>query len=218
MTTGGDNILAAVRHSLAHRLSENTHVLVGLSGGMDSVVLLHTLARLQVEMPFKLSAIHVHHGLSPNADSWATFCETLCETLNVDCKIVRLQLQDPTGKGVERIARDARYDAFQKADGDLLCVAHHQNDAAETLLLNLFRGAGVRGLAGMPAERALGNKYLLRPFIDIPRSDLDAWARSFHLTWIEDESNENLRFRRNFIRRKVLPVVVEMFPGAMTVL
>lgn len=218
MTTGQDQILSAVRTALyTHRIA-GRRVCVGLSGGLDSVVLLHALAQLQVEAPFGLSALHVHHGLSPNANDWAAFCRKLCETLEIPCEVVRLKLPDAAGKGVERVAREARYEAFAAAPGDILCLAHHQNDRAETFLLNLFRGAGATGLGGVPDARELGHKRLVRPFIDTPRAALAAWATEHRLHWIEDESNQNLVFRRNYVRYRILPAILEMYPGVIGVL
>lgn len=218
MTTGQDQILTAVRDGLGYDLGAESTICVGLSGGLDSVVLLHALAHLRAEIPFKLSALHVHHGLSPNADAWATFCQTLCAELNVVCQVVHLQLPGAAGKGIERVAREARYNAFAAAPGETLCLAHHQNDRAETLLLNLFRGAGPVGLAGVPESRLLGQKRLLRPLLELPRSALQAWATIRGLRWIEDESNNDLAFRRNYVRHRVLPVISQVFPGAVGVL
>ena len=218
MTTGQDQILTAVRDALGQELGAAPTICVGLSGGLDSVVLLHALAHLRAEIPFKLSALHVHHGLSPNADAWATFCQTLCAELNVACQVVHLQLPSAVGKGIERVAREARYNAFAAAPGDILCLAHHQNDRAETLLLNLFRGAGPVGLAGVPGSRLLGSKRLLRPLLEIPRLALQAWATTRGLRWIEDESNDDLTFRRNYVRHRVLSVITQAFPGALAVL
>ncbi len=218
MTTGRDMVLEAVRRSLFAVIGDHAHVHVALSGGMDSVVLLHALARLRNDRAFRLSAIHVHHGLSPNADQWAAFCQSVCASLDVPCHIALVKLGHPGGKGVERVAREARYAAFEGLSGEVLCLAHHQNDRAETLLLNLFRGAGVRGLAGAPERRWLGGQLLLRPLIDIPRVELLAWAKAQRLDWIEDESNTDLRFRRNEIRHRVLPAIAKSFPGVAQVL
>lgn len=218
MTTGKDPILSVVRDALASSLSADTHVCVGLSGGLDSIVLLHALAQLRMDEPFQLSALHVHHGLSPNADHWAAFCRTLCAELDISCDVSRVALPNASGKGLERAAREARYQAFAAAPGDILCLAHHQNDRAETFLLNLFRGAGATGLGGVPEERTLGRKRLVRPLLDTPRSALAAWCKAHQLRWIEDESNQDLAFRRNYVRHRVLPVVAEMYPGAVGVL
>lgn len=218
MTTGQDQILSEVRERLVPHLRAGTRVQVGLSGGLDSVVLLQALVQLRTETPFILSAIHVHHGLSPNADAWATFCQKLCAELDVPCDVFHLTLPNATGSGVEQVARDARYAAFERASADILCLAHHRDDRAETLLLNLFRGAGAVGLAGLPEHRRMGSHLLLRPLIDLPRVTLQAWAEARAFFWVEDESNENLHYRRNFVRRRVMPLIAEVFPGITAVL
>jgi tRNA(Ile)-lysidine synthase len=218
MTTGEDQILSVVRDALASSLSAGRHVCVGLSGGLDSVVLLHALAQLRADAPFELYALHVHHGLSPNADHWAAFCRTLCAALDIPCDVTRVTMPNASGKGLERAAREARYQAFAAAPGDILCLAHHQNDRAETLLLNLFRGAGAVGLGGVPEMRPLDRKHLIRPFLATPRAHLAAWANARQLRWIEDESNQNLALRRNYVRHRVLPTVAEMYPGVIGVL
>lgn len=221
MTTGtasGDALLQVVRRALGDKPPVGLRACVALSGGMDSVVLLHALVQLRAERGFTLTAIHVHHGLSANADAWAAFCERLCQQWDVSCEIAHLKLPDARGKGIERVAREGRYAAFACAPGDVICLAHHQNDRAETFLLNLFRGAGTIGLSAVPARRMLGQKTLLRPLIDTPRSVLQAWAETHHLTWIEDESNADIRFRRNFLRHRVLPVIADAYPGVVGVL
>lgn len=220
MSAGIDQVITTVREALIESQALEGQLLVGLSGGMDSVVLLHTLAQLQKSEghSFTLSAVHVHHGLSPNADHWADFCQALCQEMQVPCQVVRVQMGMHRGKGIERAAREARYAAFEQALGDVLCLGHHQNDRAETLLLNLFRGAGIKGLAGLPASRAIGEKRLLRPLIELPRKDLQAWAVAHGLQWIDDESNDDLRFRRNYLRHRVIPAVTDVFPGAVPVL
>lgn len=218
MATGPDCIIAAIRDALAQPLKLGRHVVVGLSGGLDSVVLLHALVRLRSEMAFVVSAVHVHHGLSPNADAWSAFCVSICDTLAVPCHVVHVQLSDATGKGVERVARESRYATFESVPGDILCLGHHQNDRAETFLLNLCRGAGATGLAGFPKARQLGNKQLIRPFIGLPRAALQAWATAQQLRWIEDESNADCRYRRNYVRHQVLPTMAAVFPGVVQVL
>lgn len=218
MATGPDCIIAAIRDALAQPLKLGRRVVVGLSGGLDSVVLLHALAQLRAEMALELSAVHVHHGLSSNADAWAAFSVSICDALAVPCHVVRVQLPDATGKGVERVARESRYAAFESVPGDILCLGHHQNDRAETFLLNLCRGAGATGLAGFPKARLLGPKHMLRPLIDLPRAALQAWATAQQLRWIEDESNADCRYRRNYVRHQVLPTMAAVFPGVVQVL
>ena len=218
MTTGKDQILLAVRKEILPHLGEDVLVHIGLSGGLDSVVLLHALVQLRSEVDFRLSAIHVHHGLSPHADDWAIFCQKLCAELGVPCQVIRCSLPQSAGKGIEQIAREARYAAFNAVPGDILCLAHHQNDRAETLLLNLFRGAGSLGLAGLPPQRQVGARLLLRPLINLPRQTLQDWAQAWQIAWIEDESNQLLHYRRNYLRHYVIPQVAQAFPGVIAVL
>ncbi len=192
----------------------NPKLVLAFSGGLDSTVLLHLLVSINKILPFQLSAHHVHHGLSPNADSWANFCTQFCAKLNVPLTISKVKVEQNSGLGLEAAAREARYKALATSAADLICpdfilLAHHQDDQAETLLLQLARGAGVKGLAGMAA---ISDK-LLRPLLDAPRSDLEAYAKQHQLTWIDDESNADLRFDRNFMRHKVLPVLAQAYPS-----
>jgi tRNA(Ile)-lysidine synthase len=187
-------------------------VTVGLSGGVDSVVLLHLLHSLQPKLGFQLSAIHVHHGLSPNADAWARFCARLCKRLGVPLKVRRVKVLKKE-KGLEAAARQARYAAFRSAPAEALVLAHHLDDQAETVLMNLLRGAGVRGASGMPARSRLGTKTLLRPLLGISRVAIDDYARLHGLEWIEDESNADEALTRNFVRRRLGPLIATRFPA-----
>ena len=187
----------------------NPKLVVAFSGGLDSCVLLHLLVAMNKTLPFQLSAQHVHHGLSVNADAWADFCALTCANLYVPLTISKVKINKNSGLGVEATAREARYSALLSTDAQFICLAHHQDDQAETLLLQLARGAGVKGLAGMAA---ISDK-LLRPLLDVPRSALEVYAKQHHLTWIDDESNADLRFDRNFMRHKVLPILQESYPS-----
>ena len=187
----------------------NPKLAVAFSGGLDSCVLLHLLAAINKTLPFQLSAHHVHHGLSVNADAWADFCALTCANLRVPLTISKVKINKNSGLGVEATAREARYSALLSTDAQFICLAHHQDDQAETLLLQLARGAGVKGLAGMAAVSG----KLLRPLLDVPRSHLVAYAKQHQLTWIEDESNTDTTFDRNFMRHKVLPILEESYPS-----
>lgn len=189
---------------------------VGLSGGRDSVLLLALLKEAAPLLGFHLSAIHVHHGLSPRADAWAAFCARLCQDWELPLQVVRVQVTPQGGEGVEAAARRARYAAYQALDGEALALAHHQDDQAETLLLNLLRGAGVAGLAAMPHQRPLPRPgrpplLLLRPLLDSSRDWIDDQLARRGLNWVEDESNGDARFSRNFLRRDVLPLLGQRF-------
>jgi len=190
---------------------------VGLSGGLDSVALLHALASLQLPAP--LMAVHIHHGLSPHADAWQQYCEDLCRTFKVPLQVERVVVE-PAGEGIEAAARRARYQAYTRvtAAGDALLVAHHRQDQAETVLLRLLRGSGPRGLGAMPVERPLGQAQLLRPLLDVNREDLEAYVRAQEVNWVEDESNTDSRFDRNFLRRDVWPLIQQRWPEAASAL
>lgn len=207
-----DDLPGRVGEFLATRLAPAECLCVGLSGGCDSVVLLHLLSRLGLGE--RLAAIHVHHGLSPNADSWADFCAAYCGRLGVTLRVVRVNVDRQSGLGLEAAARAARYAALADSDAEVLVLAHHQGDQAETLLFNLLRGAGVSGAAAMATERALGRQRLLRPLLGCRRGELEAYARQHDLAWIEDESNGDPRYSRNFLRHEILPVLSRRFPAA----
>jgi len=189
---------------------------IAFSGGLDSTVLLHLLARLAKTQTLPaLSAIHIHHGLQAAADAWPEHCQSVCDALGVPLQVVRVQVEPSAS--LERAARDARYGAFIDATqaNEVLLIAQHRDDQAETLLFRLLRGAGVRGLSGMPRERALGRGHLLRPLLDVARAELEAYAQEHQLCWVEDPSNEDRQFSRNYLRHQVLPVIAERWPQAV---
>ena len=186
-------------------------VAVGLSGGLDSVVLLHVLHGLAPRIGCKLSAIHVNHGLSPNAGDWQRFCSAYCLALGIPFKAVKVKIRK-LHSGLEAAAREARRAAFQTLRADAIALAHHLDDQAETVLFNLLRGTGLEGASGMPIQGRLGNKMLLRPMLDATRSAIRAYAREHRLAWIDDESNADEKLTRNFIRRRVGPLLVKKFP------
>lgn len=186
-------------------------VAVGLSGGLDSVVLLHVMRGLAPQLGYRLSAIHVNHGLSPNAGGWQDFCSALCPELGVPFKAIKVSVKKQH-QGLEAAARAARRAAFKKVRVDAIALAHHLDDQAETVLFNLLRGTGLAGASGMPAAGRLGTKLLLRPLLGVPRSAIRAYAAEHRLGWIEDESNADESLTRNFIRRRVGPLLEARFP------
>lgn len=186
---------------------------VGYSGGLDSSVLLHMLAGLRAEFGYHLSAVHVHHGLSEEADAWATHCRAACAALEVPLHSERVRVER-AGQGLEAAAREARYRVFAGLATDSLALAHQRDDQAETVLLQLLRGAGPKGLAAMPAERALGAIKLLRPLLDVTRGEIDAYARAHGLSWVDDVSNADAALRRNAVRHQLLPRIETLFPDA----
>jgi len=188
---------------------------IAFSGGLDSSVLLHLLAdwaRREGLPP--ISAIHIHHGLQPAANAWPAHCASVCEQLDIPLDVARVQVTP--GASLEQAARRARYQAFSErlSADDVLLSAQHRDDQAETLLFRVLRGAGVRGLAAMPASRPLGQGSLVRPLLDCSRAELQAYAQSHGLAWIEDPSNADERFSRNFLRRQVMPLLAERWPQA----
>ncbi|MET0069960.1 MAG: tRNA lysidine(34) synthetase TilS [Candidatus Thiodiazotropha sp.] len=193
---------------------------LALSGGLDSCVLLHLLAELRPELPYELVAIHVHHGLQPDADSWQAHCEQLCKEYRIPLQTVRLKLTVNSGDSLEAAAREARYQALaaKMGEGDLLLIAQHQDDQAETLLLQLLRGSGPAGLAAMPPLAGFEPGWLARPLLAFPRDALEAYAQEQGLSWREDPSNRDLRFDRNFIRHQVMPLLRSRWPAAATTL
>ncbi|EAQ96992.2 tRNA lysidine(34) synthetase TilS [Congregibacter litoralis] len=193
------------------QLSAAGQLFVAYSGGLDSTVLLHAAHKT---CPDRLVALHANHGLQAEARRWQAHCEAFCEQLGVAFASTELSLE-PAGSGMEAAARDARYRWFEDriGRGGVLLMAHHQDDQAETLLLRLLRGAGPDGLAGMPQHRALGAGSLLRPLLSLPRRALKEYAEESGLSWVEDPSNGDMRFDRNYLRREVMPLLERRWPG-----
>jgi tRNA(Ile)-lysidine synthase len=183
---------------------------VGFSGGLDSTVLLHAASRLARDAELALSALHVHHGLSMHADAWRVSCENCCAGLGVPLTVLRINVPQGTGEGLEAAARRERHRALSDYPANWIVLAHHADDQAETLLHNLLRGAGVRGAAAMPEARG----RILRPLLALGRGELLQYADTHRLTWIEDESNADSRFTRNFLRHEIFPVLATRFPRA----
>ncbi|HEY2451053.1 MAG TPA: tRNA lysidine(34) synthetase TilS [Scandinavium sp.] len=198
-------------NSVTNALPSPRKILVAFSGGLDSTVLLHKLVDWREQSPdVTLRAIHIHHGLSVNADAWATHCQQVCREWGVPLEVVKVTLAE-NGLGVEAHARDARYAAFRASlqPGEVLVTAQHLDDQCETFLLALKRGSGPAGLSAMAAESEFAGTTLLRPLLDEKREDLERWAVAHALRWIEDESNQDDRYDRNFLRLRVLPLLTE---------
>src|SRR5256885_1254082 len=201
---------------LAPRIFPGAHLALGLSGGLDSVALLSILLELAPALKFSLRAVHVNHGISPNAARWAEFCTGLCARLQVPFQLEAVDIGPYRGLGLEGAARRSRYEAFARVDADFVVLAQHCDDQAETLLLRLLRGAGLRGLAAMSPLRPISGTRtrLLRPLLAVSRAEIETHARLHGLEWVEDESNADTLRRRNFLRRDVLPLLEGQFPGA----
>ena len=189
---------------------------VAFSGGADSAALLHALCQLRDALaPAEIRAVHVHHGLHADADTWESDCRRICADLGVALDVLRVDGRAGPGESPEAAARRARYDALASlvGTGEAVCTAHHQRDQAETLLLQLVRGAGPAGLAGMPALATLGRGWLARPLLDTPPEDLRDYLERYGLSWTEDPGNTEQRFDRNFIRHEILPRLEDRWPG-----
>ena len=189
---------------------------VALSGGLDSTVLLHALAALAQRESLTLRALHVDHGLQPDAASWADACRSACRAAGITLEVIELGLIPARGQSIEALARDARYAALaaRLADGERLMTAHHRDDQLETVLIQLLRGAGVAGLAAMPARARLGRGWQLRPLLTVDRAELAEYAAREGLTWQQDPMNAAQRFDRAFLRARVLPAIRERWPAA----
>lgn len=200
--------------SLVQRLNPHRQFLVAFSGGLDSTVLLHQLVCWRQQDPtIELRAIHIHHGISANADSWVTHCQQVCEEWQVSLVVERVRL-GKSGAGLEAEARQARYQAFRETlqAGEVLLTAQHLDDQSETLLLALKRGSGPAGLSAMPVDAPFADTRLIRPLLYDSRETLLAWAQKHTLTWIEDESNQDDAYDRNFLRLRVLPQLNARWP------
>lgn len=186
---------------------------LGFSGGLDSSVLLHLLAHNPLLKP-KLAAIHVHHGLSANADAWLAHCREQCRQWQIPFVVEKVQLRQPYNS-LEQAARAARYQAYARhvAEQQVLLLAHHNDDQIETFFMRLSRGSGLQGLAGMAAQRSwLSQRKLVRPLLDIPRSELERYAQQHQLSWVTDESNLDNHYERNWWRNELLPRIYQHFP------
>lgn len=214
-----DSDLAPLEKHIYQNLVEadaTAEVVVALSGGIDSKVLLHALVKIfEKGLIARPSAIHVNHGLQQAADDWQQICQQDCDHYQVPLQVFRFDLAQSTNANIEASARQARYQAFESTikPGQWLLMAHHLDDQAETLLLRLFRGSGVSGVAAIPQQRALAQGHLLRPMLDVPKSEIQHYAKNCELDWIEDPSNSSSHFTRNFIRHEIFPKIAEKWPG-----
>ncbi|WP_050749382.1 tRNA lysidine(34) synthetase TilS [Candidatus Regiella insecticola] len=190
-------------------------LLVGFSGGLDSSVLLHLLTRLRTgQRPdLIIRAIHIHHGINPQANDWVEHCQYQCQQWQVPLEIVPVQL-NTRKNGIEAAARAARYHAFSThlTDKEVLLTAQHQDDQCETFLLALKRGSGPTGLSAMASKMAFAQSQLLRPLLSCSRQNLMDYAQRHQIQWVEDESNQDRRFDRNFLRQEIIPLLNQRWP------
>ncbi len=194
---------------------KDKQIVLGLSGGVDSVVLLHYL---HTHYANNLRVVHCNHHLSKHCNEWATFCKNLCAALNINYTNIDIKLLKKSN--IEENARKSRYNALSRnlLKYEVLCTAHHKNDQAETLLLQLFRGCGVAGLAAMPKLKPFGKGVHYRPMLNIGKIALLKYAQDNHLSWVEDGSNTNTNFRRNFLRLNIVPKLETVYKNLTTTL
>ena len=217
-----DGVEAAVGAALKPLLFPGARLVLGLSGGLDSVVLLEVLRRLAGQLGFRLSCVHVNHGISPNARRWAAFCARRCKRHAIALALHEVDVEPYRAEGLEAAARRARYQVYARQEADFIVLAQHSDDQAETVLLQLLRGAGVKGGAAMPLLRTRVHDHrtararvpaILRPMLSLTRAQILAYAKSNRLRWVEDESNADTGRDRNFLRHRVFPVIGQAFPG-----
>lgn len=201
------DLISILKQQIEQNALQNKAFLIGLSGGVDSTVLLHLFVRLSEQMPLKFRAIHIHHGISNNSDYWLDHCRQLCQQFNVPFSFEKVQFQQQ--RNIEAQARQARYQAIQQHlnHNEMLVTAHHLDDQSETFLLALKRGSGVKGLAAMPTLSRLFSVPIFRPLLSVTRRQLEQYLAENQLTAIFDESNDDLRYERNFLRHQVLPLL-----------
>lgn len=209
------DLLNALIQSWPDTLSGHCHLEVALSGGLDSMVLLDLLCRWRDERGGPLvSAVHVHHGISPHADAWQRHCAQQCAQRAVALRVERVSLQRHGGESLEAVARTARYAALARSPQQLVVLAHHADDQSETALLQLLRGGGVKALAAMPVLRQWQGKWLWRPLLALDRAELAKYARQRSLVWVEDDSNgDAANYLRNYLRLHTLPALRQRIGG-----
>ncbi len=200
--------------SILNQCNNPEHIYIGYSGGVDSHVLLHLCASI-TELKDKITAVYVHHGLQIEADSWAEHCKNTAESLGVDFVVLHVNAIASQRESPEEAARNARYNALKSLIGvnDVLMVAQHRDDQLETVLLQLFRGSGLRGLSAMPEITAFGRGVMLRPLLNVSKLAIDAYAKEHALSWVDDPSNLSHDYDRNFLRNAVLPLLKQRWPA-----
>jgi tRNA(Ile)-lysidine synthase len=206
-----------LRESLTRLLGEtrSQRCCVAFSGGVDSTALLHAFCEVHGDLGLALRAVHVNHHLQPPADEWAAHCRKLANRLSVSLDVLDVPVRPARGESLEAAARTARYAAIAAHldPGEHVVTAHHREDQLETILLRLVRGAGVAGLGGMPEAARFGTGLLLRPLLGVERPALVEYCQTARLPWIDDSSNADLRFDRNFLRARVIPALRERWPA-----
>lgn len=207
------DLLNSLLASWPDKLSGLSAFEVGLSGGLDSIVLLSLLVRARQHRPqLQISAVHVHHGLSDFAEEWVRHCQAVCAEWDVPLRVARVSIDRAAIEGVEANARKLRYGAYAQSAAEVLVLAQHQDDQSETVMLQLLRGGGVKALSGMPVCRSLAGLTLWRPLLPYTRQQLECYAAQQRLSWVDDDSNGDIHYRRNMLRHCIMPVLAEHVP------
>ncbi len=214
-------ISAVLRHLLDKLADSNKplRIMIAYSGGLDSTVLLHTVVRIFRESAsyseIRSIAAHINHGLHAASDRWEQHCRRECHSLDIQFLSARIRSVRQPGQSLEESARIFRYRTLRQwlKVGDVMLTAHHQNDQAETVLLQMLRGAGVQGLAAMPQAKCDEGIYLLRPMLSLTRAEILHYANAHQLAWVEDVTNNDLRYDRNYVRHRVVPVLNDRWQG-----
>ncbi|MBR6026184.1 MAG: tRNA lysidine(34) synthetase TilS [Neisseriaceae bacterium] len=199
------NLIEAVCQSWSENCADHFSCEIALSGGLDSVVLLHLLCSIRHRFNINLSAIHVHHGLQKVADDWVVFCQKLCHQYQVPLRVEYVNVDSNSSLGIEGEARAQRYQKFSGSVATVIAMAHHLDDQIETFFLSLLRGGGVRGMSAMPVIRNFNHKTLWRPLLQFPRKQLEEYAKTHNLPYVQDPSNADTNYLRNWLRHQLLP-------------
>ncbi|MBR7059194.1 MAG: tRNA lysidine(34) synthetase TilS [Neisseriaceae bacterium] len=200
-----NDLLEAVCQSWSENCADHFSCEIALSGGLDSVVLLHLLCSLRNRHHINLSALHVHHGLQKVADDWVIFCKKLCHQYQVPLRVEYVSLNSNSSLGIEGEARNKRYQKFSGSAASVIAIAHHLDDQIETFFLSLLRGGGVRGMSAMPVTRNFNHKTLWRPLLQFSRKQLEEYAQIHNLPYVQDPSNNDTNYLRNWLRHELLP-------------
>ena len=212
LETESQNIEEILKQQIqAHNIKK---ICVSLSGGVDSIVLLYALNQC-LGKGCSIRAIHINHNLVKDSQSWADFCKKTCDQIQIQIDIHSVKVNTTEGFGIEAAARKARYQRLRRSiqEGEWLMTAHHQDDQLETILLRMARGTGVEGLQGIQKQFNFGKGNILRPLLDVSKSEILGYAKEKQLDWVVDTSNQETYFDRNFLRMKVIPTLKERWPS-----
>ncbi|MBI4357519.1 MAG: tRNA lysidine(34) synthetase TilS [Gammaproteobacteria bacterium] len=219
MLENRDSVVKKVQEILFQKvafLSQKNTLWVAYSGGVDSHALLHAFSELQTRLGFKLQALHINHQLHREAHQWETHCRQICDELSVPLVVRRIEVKQQKGESLEEKARIIRLEVFKEflvSPMNFVATAHQEDDQAETLFSRIMRGCGVIGLSGMQPMSSMGAGVLLKPFLQLRRAELLNYAKETHLHWIEDSSNQDVRFDRNLLRHQIFPMLKKRWPG-----